>query len=66
MTPTFFFGRSLPFPDFCSIITKKIRQKNLYVGRLNYFAFTIHRGSNSYINTGVRDLKVTLFKANST
>ena len=32
----------------------------------NYFAFTIHMGSNCYINTGVRDLEVALFKANST
>ena len=28
--------------------------------------FTIHMGLNSYINTGVCDLEVALFKANST
>ena len=39
-------------------------KKNLYVGSFN-FAFTIHMGSNCYI-TGVRDLEVALFKANST
>ena len=32
----------------------------------NYFAFTIHMGSNCYINTDVRDLEVALFKANLT
>ena len=36
------------------------------VGSCNYFTFTIQIGSNCYINTGVRDLEVTLFKANST
>ena len=51
VTPTFFFGRSLPFL-ILSIITKKI----LYLGSFNYFAFTIHMESN----TGVRDLDVAL------
>ena len=32
------------------------------MGSFNYFAFTIHMGSNCYINTGVRDLEVALFK----
>ena len=32
------------------------------VGSFNYSAFTIHMGSNCYINTGVRDLEVALFK----
>ena len=64
VTPTFFFGRSLPFL-IISIITKN---KNiLCVGSCNYFAFTIQMGSNyCYTNTGVRDLEVALFKANST
>ena len=35
----------------------------MYVGSFNYFALTIHIGLNCYINTGVRDLEVTLFKA---
>ena len=64
VTPTcfFFFGRSLPF-FILSIITKK---KSVYLGSFNYFTFTIHMASNCYINTGVRDLEVALFKANST
>ena len=59
--PHFFLRRSLPFL-ILSIITKK----NLCVGSFNYFTFTIHMGSNCYINTGVRDLEVALFKAIST
>ena len=31
----------------------------------NSFTFTVHMGPNCYINTGVRDLEVALFKANS-
>ena len=57
MTPTFVFGRSLPFL-ILSILTKK----NYVRVKFNYFAFTIHMGANCYINTGVRDF----FKANST
>ena len=34
------------------------RQKNLYVGNFNYFSYTIHIGSNWYMDTGVRDLEV--------
>ena len=63
MTPTFFFGRSLPFL-ILSIITKN--KKLLCVGSFNYFAFIIHIGSNGYINTGVGDLEVALFKTIST
>ena len=39
------------------------KQKNLCVG--NYFSYTIKKGSNWYMDTGVRDLKVVFFKANS-
>ena len=61
--PHLFFGRSLPFL-ILSIVTKN---KNiLCMGSCNYFAFTIQMGLNCYINTGVRDLEVALFKANST
>ena len=63
MTPTFFFGRSLPFL-ILSIILKN--NKNLCVGSFNYFSYTIPIGSNWYIDTGVRDLEVACFKANST
>ena len=59
--PYLFFSRSLPFL-ILSIITKN--KKILCVGSCNYFAFTIQIGSNCYINTGVRDLEVALFKAN--
>ena len=62
VTPTFFFGRSLPFLTL-SIILKN--QKNLYVGSFNYLSYTIKQGSNWYRDTGVRDLEVVFFKANS-
>ena len=61
--PHLFFGRSLPFL-IISIISKN--KKILCVGICNYFAITIQMGSNCYINAGVRDLEVALFKANST
>ena len=61
--PHFFFGRSLPFLIFSIILNNK---KNLSVGSINYFSYTIQIGSNWHIDTGVRDLEVTFFKANST
>ena len=61
--PYFFFGRSLPFV-ILSIILKN--EKNLYVGSFNFFSNTIQIGSNWYMATGVRDLEVASFKANST
>ena len=60
--PHFFFGRSLPFLTL-SIILKN--QKNLCVGSFNYLSYTIKKGSNWYMDTGVRDLEVVFFKANS-
>ena len=45
----------IPFLIF-SIILKD--NKNLYVGSFNYFPYTIHKGSNWYMDTGVRDLEV--------
>ena len=62
MTPTFFSGRSLPFLTL-SIILKN--QKNLCVGSFNYLSYTIKKGSNWYMDTGLRDLEVAFFKANS-
>ena len=59
----FFFGRSLPFLILFIILKNK---KNLYVGSFNYFSYTIQIGSNWYMGTGVRDLEVACFKANST
>ena len=53
--PVFFFGRSLSFLILSIIIIKN--KKIVYVGSFNYFAFTIHIGSNCYINTGVCDLE---------
>ena len=58
--PHFFFGRSLPF-----LILPIILKKNMYVGSFNYFSYTIQTGSNLYMDTGVRDLEVAFFKANS-
>ena len=40
-------------------------QKNLCVGSCNYLSYTIKKGSNWYMETGVRDLEVVFFKANS-
>ena len=36
------------------------------MGSFNYFSYTIQIGSNWYMDTGVRDLEVVFFKANST
>ena len=63
VTPTFFYGRSLPFL-ILSIILKN--EKNLYVGSFNFFLYTFQMGSNWYMDLGVRDLEVAFFKANST
>ena len=57
--PHFFFGRSLPFLTL-SIILKN--QKNVCVGSFNYLSHTIKKGSNWYMDTGVRDLEVVFFK----
>ena len=53
-----FFGISLPFMILFIIL------KN--VGSFNFFSYTIQIGSNWYMDTGVRDLEVAFFKANST
>ena len=59
--PHFFFGRSLPFLTLYIILKN---QKNLCVGSCNYLSYTIKKGSNWYMETGVRDLEVVFFKAN--
>ena len=59
--PNFLFGRSLPF-----LILSIILKKHLYEGSFNYFLCNIQMGSNLYMDTGVRDLEVAFFKANST
>ena len=60
----FFFGRSTPFLWILSIILKN--KKNLYGGSFNYFSYTIHKGSNWYMDWGLRDLEFAFFKVNST
>ena len=60
--PHFFFGRSLPFLTLFIILKK---QKNLCVGSFNYLSYTSKKWSNCYMDTGVRDLEVVFFKANS-
>ena len=61
--PHFFFGRSLPFLILSIILKNK---KNLCMGSFDYFSYTIQIGSNWYMDTGVRNLEVACFKANST
>ena len=41
-------------------------EKNFSVGSVYFFSYTIQIGSNWYMDTGVRDLEVPFFKANST
>ena len=61
--PNFFFRQITSFSD--SLHYTKKQKKNLYVGSY-YFSYTIQIGSNWYMDTGVRDLEVAFFKANST
>ena len=56
--PHFFFGRSLPFLTLSIILKNK---KNLCVGSFIYLSYTIEKGSNWYMETGVRDLEVVFF-----
>ena len=63
VTPSFFFGMSLPFLILYIILKT---EKNLYVGSFNFFSYTIPIGSDWYMDTGVPDLEVAFFKANST
>ena len=60
--PHFFVGRSLPFLTLSIMLKNKI---NLCVGSFNYFSYTTKKESNWYMDTGVRDLEVVFFKANS-
>ena len=63
MTTTF-FRQITSFSD--SFHYTKKQKENLYVGSFHYFSFPIQIGSNWYMDTGVRDLKLHFFKANST
>ena len=61
--PHFFFGRSLPFLILSVILkTKKICTREVFI----IFHFTVHKMSNLYMDTGVRDLGALFFKVNST
>ena len=61
--PHFFLGRSLLLLILSIILKNK---KNLCGGTFNYFSYPFQIGSNWYMDTGVRDLEVATFKANST
>ena len=56
--PQFFLGRSLPFLILSIILKNK---KNLYVESFIYFSYTIPKGSNWYLDRGMRDLEVAFF-----
>ena len=60
--PHSFFGRSLPFLTLYIILKN---EKNLCVGSFNYLSYTIKKGLNWYMDTGVCDLEFVSFKANS-
>ena len=62
LSPTFF----RQITSFSDSFHYSKKQKNLCAGSFNYFSYTIQIGSNWYMDTGVRDLEVACFKANST
>ena len=62
VSPTF-FRQITSFPD--SFHYTKKRKKSVR-GKLIVISYTIQIGSNRYMDTGVRDLEVPFFKANST
>ena len=62
VTPTFFSADHFLFLTL-SIILKN--PKNLCVGSFNYLSYTIKKGSNWYMDTGVRDLEVVFFRTYS-
>ena len=68
----FFVGRSViptlfrQITSFSDSFHDTKKQKNLYVGSFNYFSYTIQKGSNWYMDRGVRDLEVAFFTAHST
>ena len=64
--PPLFFRQITSFSDSFLILSILKNKKNLYVGSFNYFSYTIQIGSNWYMDTGVRNLEVACFKANST
>ena len=61
--PHFFFDRSLPF----LILTIILKNKKICAWEVLIISHnTIQIGSNWYMDTGVSDLEVAFFKANST
>ena len=55
MTPTFFFGRSLPF----LILSIILKNKKICVWEVLIIShILLKKGSNWYMDTGVRDLKL--------
>ena len=62
--PQFFFGRSLPFPILSIILKSKKKISVWEVLIISHNTSPI--GWNWYMDTGVRDLEVAFFKANST
>ena len=64
VTPYFFFFFFFPFLILSVILKNK---KNLYVGSfLIICQYTLQIRSNWYMDTGVHDLELAAFKANST
>ena len=62
--PQLFFRQITSFSDsFHYTKNQKLSVRGKF---FNYFSYTIQIGSNWYMDTGVRDLKVACFKANST
>ena len=60
--PHFFFGRSLPFLALFIIL----KNKKMCVWEVLIIShILLKKGSNWYMDTGARDLKVVFFKANS-
>ena len=57
MTPTFFRQINSFSGSFHYTKTQK-----LYVRSFNYLSYTIHIGSNWFIDTGVRDLEVAFLR----
>ena len=59
-----FFRQITSFSD--SFHYTKKQKKSVRGKFFDYFSYTIQIGSNWYMDTGVHDLEVACFKANST
>ena len=56
--PHFFFQ----IPSFSDSLHYTKKNIYMYVGRFNYFSYTIQIGSNWYMDTGVHELKVAFLR----